>query len=166
MRLIKPFILSILILFILITIIGLLIPNNPSVSRAIKIAKPIDTVHQQVFAFDQWKNWYPTLLDSNKMEGYSVQINSDKIVDGSGTSIEKLGETKDSLSLQWTTANGKKSTGFFQLMGKDTTTLIWVFNQKSSWLPWEKFGSMYNDKILGPQMEQTLESLKIFIENK
>ncbi len=166
MRLIKLFILSIVILFALITLIGLLIPNNPNVSRAIKIARPIDSVRQSLFSFDQWQKWYPTLIDSNKMKGIDVQIKPDKIVDGSGTSIEKLGATKDSLSLQWTTAKGKKSTGFFQLLGKDTTTVIWVFIQKSSWLPWEKFGSMYNDKILGPQMEQTLESLKSFIENK
>jgi uncharacterized membrane protein len=166
MRLIKPFIISVIILFVLITFIGLLIPNNPNVSRAVKIARPKDSVYKFVFAFEQWANWYPTLIDSNTIAGNTIQISANKIIDGSGTSIEKLGASKDSLSLQWTTAKGKKSNGFFQMVGNDTTTVVWVLEQKASWLPWEKFGTMYNDKILGPQMEQTLENLKKFMEQK
>jgi len=41
----------------------------------------------------------------------------------------------------------------------------WYFNFHFRWYPWEKLGSMYYDKQLGPLMEKSLINLKSYIEN-
>jgi hypothetical protein len=44
------------------------------------------------------------------------------------------------------------------------TVVQWQFEQKIKWYPWEKFGSMMNDKILGTMMEKNLGNLRKLIE--
>jgi hypothetical protein len=40
----------------------------------------------------------------------------------------------------------------------------WQFEQKVKWYPWERLGSMMNDKILGTMMEKNLNNLKALVE--
>ena len=42
----------------------------------------------------------------------------------------------------------------------NATTVNWSFEQQLKWYPWEKLGSMMNDKILGTMMERNLNNLR------
>ncbi len=36
----------------------------------------------------------------------------------------------------------------------------WQFEEKFKWYPWQRLSSMFNEKMLGPVMEESLDSLK------
>jgi thiamine kinase-like enzyme len=50
--------------------------------------------------------------------------------------------------------------------GERLTVVQWQFEQKLKWYPWERLGSMMNDKILGTMMENNLNRLKTLAETK
>ena len=39
-------------------------------------------------------------------------------------------------------------------------TVQWQFEQTLGWLPWDRLGSMLNEKIMGPQLEANLQQLR------
>jgi thiamine kinase-like enzyme len=47
---------------------------------------------------------------------------------------------------------------------RHVTVVQWQFQQRLSWYPWEKLGSIMNDKIIGPMMEKNLGNLKKIVE--
>ena len=59
MRLIKLVIISIIILFLLVTVISLFIPSQIRISKAVDINSSRENVMLQIANPVQWKNWYP-----------------------------------------------------------------------------------------------------------
>lgn len=67
----------------------------------------------------------------------------------------------------WQYGHSPNLPGEFNFIVKDSSryiTLQWQFNQKIKWYPWEKFGSIFSDKALGPYMERSLDKLKHLAE--
>ncbi|MGI8950186.1 MAG: SRPBCC family protein [Chitinophagaceae bacterium] len=167
MKFIKLAIISIVILFCIVTIIGLIFPGSVTVSRAININAPHDSVYHLLTDIKYWKLW---------MEGAeknTIQFLSNKTA-GAGT-VAKIGATEVSIENAtpshietiWKDSKGNKQTGVFNLItdsSKQITTVQWYFEQQLKWYPWERIGSMMNEKILAPSMENDLENLKKLAE--
>jgi len=47
----------------------------------------------------------------------------------------------------------------------DSLTVQWWFELNLRWYPWEKLGVFVYDRKLGPVMEESLDSLKRYVEN-
>jgi hypothetical protein len=98
-------------------------------------------------------------------QGVSILVNNRNIT--TNTSTQKI--IVQSINQQQVIANwvGQKSIQKMELniiKGNDETTIQWQFTEKIGWLPWQRFGSMLNEKLLGPTMEQGLEKLKQLIQ--
>ena len=167
MRFLKLPLLSFAILFLLVTSIGLLFPSTVRVSRAINIGAPYDTAYEYLSNTSNWKRWMDG-ADSATIKFITTQTK------GPGTEI-KIGTgkvnitrcTKDSIYTIWTSEKGSIQTSGFTLFSDTVhkiTVVQWYFEQHIGWYPWERFGSMGNDKILGPVMEQSLDKLKRVLE--
>jgi hypothetical protein len=77
--------------------------------------------------------------------------------------------TPDSVFTTWRSAEGTIQAGVFTIMHdlKDSNiTVQWYFSQKLDWYPWDRFGSLANDKVLGPVMERSFDKLKKILEAK
>ncbi len=105
----------------------------------------------------------------------TIQFLSTK-TDGEGT-VAKIGtyeviikkSTVQNIQTVWIRQTGNSQTGTFELINdslKQITTVYWYFDQHIKWYPWERFGSMMNDKLLGPTMEKSLNNLKQLAEKK
>ena len=57
MRLIKLGIISVVVLFGLITAMSMLLPSQVIISRAIDINRPLVTVYEAVTDLSKWKGW-------------------------------------------------------------------------------------------------------------
>lgn len=167
MRLLKLSVISFIILFSIVTSIGLLFPSTVRVSRAINIGAPKDTIYRYLDNVSYWKLWMDgadsttiKFISENK-EGRGAAI---KI--GTGNVLITHTAT-DSILTEWKSEKGNIQTSGFVLV-TDTvhhiTAVQWYFEQQVAWYPWERFGSMANDKILGPVMEQSLDKLKKILE--
>ncbi|HRI19701.1 MAG TPA: hypothetical protein PLA68_02050 [Panacibacter sp.] len=166
-RLLKLAVISFFILFAVVTAIGLLFPATVRVSRAINISASYDTVYHYLNNTRYWKVWM------QGADSATIKIISEQ-TEGTGTEI-KIGtgkvsfirNTTDSILTVWTSEKGSIQTSAFVLLknpAATVTTVQWYFEQQLKWYPWERFGSMGNDKILGPVMEESLDKLKKILE--
>ncbi len=163
MKLIRLAVISIVLLFVLATLLGALLPSMVLVSRAVNVNAPRHLVLPYVSDIRRWKEWIEGMQDT------SVTIYSPVNADLGGTSVRITHISDSAIISSWITRNGHPQTSTLRLIGDSSqkvTVVQWQFEQKLKWYPWEKLGSMMNDKILGPRMEKNLNSLKSLVEKK
>ncbi|MBX9733943.1 MAG: hypothetical protein K2X37_07755 [Chitinophagaceae bacterium] len=162
MKLIRFALISVFVLVILASAISFLFPSYVLVSRAITIEQPRRVVLPLVSDYRQWHLWVEGFGDT------TVKIIDAHTAIVGKTTVKTLRITDSLITANW--GEGKNlQTSKIRLIGSDTshtTILQWQFEQKLQWYPWEKFGSMMNDKILGPMMEKNLQQLKVFAEQR
>ena len=161
MRFLKLGVISIVVLFAVVTFISLLFPSTVIVSRAVNISVPKDSIVPLVKNFTGWKQWI------NGMEKESVKIISPIEANLAGTTvlIDTTGSVY-SVHASWQNKS-KKMTSIINVLNDSAskiTIVQWQFEQHIKWYPWEKFASMMNDKILGTMMESNLARLKSIAE--
>jgi len=161
MKLIKLALVSILILFAIATGIGLLFPATVIVSRAVNINAPKDTIYTLVKDLNGWKQWV------NGMNENNVTIETPLKGQLGNSSVVIQSNQRDTIHSVWTGRKGDEQLSDIHLYhnnGQMETVVQWEFRQELSWYPWERFGSMMNDKILGTMMEKNLNNLKDLLE--
>jgi hypothetical protein len=163
MRFIKLIGVSVVILFALVTALGLLFPSQVIVSRAVDITVPKDSILLLIKDINGWKKWVDGMNDQ------SVVISSPTkaLLGKTDVTITKVSDS--SVASVWVGRNGKQQTCSINLFGDSTriqTVVQWEFQQQLQWYPWERFASMMNDKILGTMMEKNLNNLKVLAEKK
>ena len=169
MRVIKLGILSLIFLFILITIISLFFPSHIRISRA----TDINNTKQAVISFIsdplKWKEWYPggdslailytegkpkgILLDSSSLLGLSILNINDSVV-----TVGEVGKT----------ATQRMEMGWKVLSAGNENNVVaqWYMDFKLRWYPWEKFKSLFFENIYGAHLERGLANLKELSEGR
>lgn len=161
MKLIKLIFFSVLSLFVVASFIGILLPSHVLVSRAVDIVAAKDSVKPYIADIQQWKNWM------EGMEQASVTIHSPVKADLAGTEVVITNITDSSVVSIWTPKKGIRQTSTVRIIGNNAQNQVivqWQFEQQLPWYPWERLGSMMNDKILGTMMERNLNHLKKLAE--
>ncbi len=163
MRFIKLIVISVLVLFCLVTTLGLLFPSVVIVSRAVDINAPKDSIFLLVKDINGWRKW---------MEGLNyttVTMSSPTKAILGKTEVAITAATPANITSDWVSKNGSKQTSAINIFGDSTqpkAVVQWQFVQQLKWYPWERFASMMNDKILGTMMEKNLNNLKTILENR
>ena len=159
MKLIKLFIISVVVLSLLLTAFSSLLPSKVRISRAIDIADSSGIVLSKIKDLKQWELWneYVKALPIKEVTANSIQSNELAII---------ITHTDDlTVHTSWRQPNGKTFPGVFNLVPHaSVTTVQWYFEFTIKWYPWEKFGSIIYDKQLGPQMEKSLLNLNQLLE--
>ncbi len=161
MRLIKLGLISIVVLFLLATVIGLLFPSTVLVSRAIDIKAYKAPVFVNVKDLRKWSNW---------VDGMNNPIV--KIIDSSeailgNTKVKIVAITDSTVISEWVSETSAKQISTIRLIGDSSqkmTVVQWQFVQEVKWYPWERFSSMMNDRIIGTLLEKNLNQLKTISE--
>ena len=169
MRFLKLALISFIILFTVITAIGLFFPSTVSVSRAIEVSAPKETIYKYLSDIKYWKLWMVS-TDTNMITFESAKTAGTGAVAKIGTGeVTMTRTTQDSIYTIWKSAKGNIQNSAFTIIHhlKDSGfTVQWYFQQKLNWYPWERFASLANDKILGPVMEQSFDKLKKILDVK
>lgn len=161
MKLLRLFFFSVLSLFAIASFIGMLLPSMVLVSRAVNITAPKDSIFPHLQNIAAWSGW----MDGMKQA--SVNISSPRHADLAGTVVDITNVTDTTVVSTWTTKKGAPQTSTMHVIGnagQPTVIVQWQFEQRLKWYPWERFGSMMNDKILGTMMEKNLNNLKSLVE--
>ncbi|TDO25401.1 hypothetical protein [Sediminibacterium goheungense] len=163
MKLLKLGLISVVFLFALATAIGALLPSKVLVSRAVNIKAPVTQIQAEIKDIEHWKNWVEGMRDT------IVRIRSaqEAVI---GKSEVRITQVSDSMVVsEWISPQKKMQISTIRLLYQPqqaVTIVQWQFEQSVGWLPWEKLGTMMNDKILGPMMEKNLEQLRQYLEAK
>ena len=161
MKLIRLAIISVVILFVLASVMGMLLPSNVLVSRAVNLNAPKDSILPYIKDIRQWNAWI------EGMQHESVKIYSATEADLGETKVQITGISDTAIVSSWTGRGGNLQKSTLRLISaqqQKLTIVQWQFEQKLKWYPWERLGSIMNDKILGTMMEKNLNNLKAVIE--
>lgn len=157
MRVVKLVFISVLVLAVVATGIGFLFPSKVLVSRAINIKSPKDPVYKLVTDLRNWSSWVEGMKDS------SVKVESATFAQLGKINLVVTNKTDSTFEMKWQFPNGTEQLStirFIEPLSQDITVVQWQFVQQLGWYPWERFGSMMNDKIMGPLMEKNLLNLQ------
>ncbi|MBL0359359.1 MAG: SRPBCC family protein [Chitinophagaceae bacterium] len=173
MRWIKAFLVGATGLFVFITLLSLLIPASPRVSRTVVINETTTgEVYNQFADLRNWKNWHPVFTTD------SATVNFTNITKGKNASCNINYHNKtvhlvitetDTASIRFTlTAKGENDISnmvrFSAVPGSSQVQVDWISTTHLHWYPWEKFYAIFIDKLTGPGYETALNNLKLFIE--
>ncbi len=161
MKFIRFVLISVVAMFAVGSLIGFLLPAHVLVSRAVNITAPRDSILVYIKDIEQWKWWMDGLRTS------SVKIQTSVSADLNGTHVQIISITDSTVQSSWQTQKGHPQISTIQLIGnpsQNITVVQWQFEEQLKWYPWERLGSMMNDKILGPMMENNLNNLKKLVE--
>ncbi len=174
MRLIKAFLAGIIGLFVFITLLSLLIPAHPKVSRTVVINTAAkEKIIQQIKNFGNWKNWQPLFASE------SAKVIYGKMQEGEGgeCNVEYNNKTtrleiikSDSSSINFIVkAEGENEITnqivISSLQPSQQIRVDWVATTHLNWYPWEKFYAIFIDKLTGPGYETSLNNLKQYVES-
>ncbi len=169
MRFIKLAVISIIVLFLILTSLGLLLPSTVRVTRNISVHAPFDSLYHYTGNVRNWPLWMEG-IEGNKMTFSSPET----IGKGTVASVDKLQiylvkDTRDTIESLWQSNSRTHQLCVFQLYNDSVTNTVnfnWYFEQKLRWYPWERLPAIANDKVLGPFMEHSLDKLKLLAEKE
>jgi hypothetical protein len=169
MKLIKFTILSLVVLFLVLTALSLLFPAHLRVARVVNIAAPKEKVLGVVSDLRTWKNWNQFLRGNtlSNVRYSSPFAGKGAVLEANELTIRETAADSEGIQLRWSLRGGKEVDGGirFGSPNVDSLTVMWYFDLHFRWYPWEKLGIFVYDRKLGPIMEESLTGLKQFVEN-
>jgi hypothetical protein len=169
MRFIRFLLLSLFVLFVVSTLLGMLFPSSLRVMRVVNVAASKEKTLMAVGDLRAWTQWN-TLIRSSQLthkswsdpsDGKGAWMSSDQCT------IRETSADTAGFGLNWDLKGGKQYAGgiaVFQTFS-DSVTVQWWFDLHFRWYPWEKLGIFVYDRKLGPAMEESLTGLKQYVEN-
>jgi hypothetical protein len=168
MRLIKLILISIIVLFGVTAFLFMLFPSDIRISRVIAVNDVQKDIGAVISDMGTWRKWnlftrssdLTHISISNPSKGTGAFIHSDKL----NVVITRV--TPDTVRVKWV-EDGKSFSSNFTMAqeGGQRVVVQWYFEFHFRWFPWEKLGSMFYDKQMGPPMEESLINLKHLVEN-
>jgi hypothetical protein len=159
MRSVLFFLVSLLILFLLITGIGLFFPARVTISRAVDISASRSTVYPFLSDPSRWGQWFPGAANwplvniGNRAAGIGTP---------NGNSLLIKPQNDSTVLVQGLQAASIDGDMGFKLIGSQAdphVTVQWYMNFYFDWYPWERFSSLLLEKKYGAYMEQGLKQL-------
>jgi hypothetical protein len=160
MRLLKLALISIVVLFGILTAIASLLPSHVRISRAIDIDAGAGKVYAKVSSIKAWDSWNEYIRFYHNKQWKENALVTDEIT-------ITINEKSDTLvTAGWQQATGNHFGSGYRIIPQDSlhSTLQWYFDFHLHWYPWEKFQSIVYDEELGPVMEKSLQNLKRQVE--
>lgn len=167
MRSVTIFIISILVIFIIIALLGLLLPSEVTITKSVLVKASPEKVSLQINDFSNWKNWYPVM----QKKKVNVVVNNSSTISltddaGKQISLHLIKNTHNELNVE--VSSPSSVTVMYQFIvlphTDGNTQLTLNVNTFFKWYPWEKMKGVLLDKISGPQYLSMLYSLKAAAE--
>ena len=162
MRYLKFMLISLLVFFSVLTVIGLCMPSTVTVGRSVEINAPADIIRMYTNDLQNWRYWLNG-ADTAYFEKLSAGTNEkhSKIKLGSYVISVITNDSKYMITLWQDSYGGEQINRIEMYKGSGNGTIVnWSFTQQLHWYPWERLGAMLHDQILGPSMEVSLHKLK------
>jgi Polyketide cyclase / dehydrase and lipid transport len=169
MRIVKLFLISAIVLFATTTFVFILFPSHIRISRVININSSREKIAAAISDLKTWEQWNHFIsrseLTHKSISSPSFGKNAFLVSDQFKVAI--IQSMPDTVKTYWEHGNRGGFEGVFHLVPNHpgNTTVQWYFDFSFKWYPWEKLGSMFYDKQIGPVMEESLLNLKRLVEN-
>jgi hypothetical protein len=174
-KIIKPFLISFLVLILLILGIAATMPKTYKVDESIEIQAAVQTVFPLVADFSKWKEWSPwydfepdalyEIKGTPAAVGSSIRWHGSSV--GRGTiTISDLEEFKFlNMNFQFETPHKSEAKGTFTFEQKHTSTKVTWSNEGLLEYPLGRFFGPVLTGMIGKDLNKGLEKLKARAEN-
>jgi len=178
MRLIKMFVLGLAGLFLVVSAIGLLIPNSVKISRAVQVDASSDIVLLALKDVKQWNEWLPWIVaDSGAIVQFSAVTNEPgSFIKWQGMDEKNAGKITitatdaQTIYVLHSLKGMNEAKGVFRVVSGGQSSrqseVQWLMDYKLKWYPWERFLGIFMDQMLGPVLDQGLQNFKNSIEKQ
>src|ERR1700694_5019544 len=132
MRFVKLILISVIVLFAILTALSLVFPSHLRISRAINIGAPKEKVYGVVNDLRTWDSWNKFIsgtplthvVYSSPSAGKGAFLRSDQLL------LTIRESSPDSIKLDWAQVRGKKWEGGFNFLqlSRDSLTVQWYFD--------------------------------------
>ena len=160
MRVLKLFVISVIVFAILVLLVSLLFPSQVRIARAAEITAPSSAVLAKLSDMRNWQQWNE-MVNNQALTGVSVssgKFQSDQ--------LQIISNDREPAKHLWLKNGITIESGFNLIPSNGETTIVqWYMDFPLRWYPWEKFGSILYDKQIGPVMERSLEKFKRMAED-
>jgi hypothetical protein len=163
MRYIKFAVAGLIVLFMLFTAIGLLMPSSVTVLRSVDIQAPVDSVHYYTNDPANWRYWINGADTTFYKQFTSTTAEKDSRIALGPYTIVVAKNVPGQIVTIWKGQSNREQLNRLELSYNSSagiTTVNWSFKQSLNWYPWERLPGMLHDKIFGPSMEASLNKLK------
>ncbi len=160
MKLIKLAVISVVVLFAIITLISALLPSHIRISRAIDINTGRARVLPLLSDTRTWAQWNEFISHYQHIAPATNKLEADDLT------VNIIEQSDSLISSEWNKQGGNKFGSGFVVINQDSMhcTVQWFFDFHVKWYPWEKFQSIVFDQQFGPIMEKSLANLKKMAE--
>jgi hypothetical protein len=171
MRLLKPFLITLLGLSLVLLAVSALLPGRVMTSRWVMVHAGKDTVLQAIRDISSWPEWNLLMNGADGPEPARTSYAA-----GDRVSWKSVNGTKQVMTIDDMNGNGLATTlqlgderpfrsGFsVEKRQADSVQVVWFLIEELKWYPWEKVYGMMASDIKGPLMQKSLDRLKARLE--
>ena len=163
MRYLKFAVAGLIVLFILFTAIGLLMPSSVTVLRSVDIQSPVDSIHYYTNDPAKWRYWINGADTTYYRQITNTSTEKDSRIALGTYTITVIENDRHHIVTLWKGKSNREQLNRLDLFYNSRTcitTVNWSFKQRLNWYPWERLSAMLHDKVFGPSMETSLHKLK------
>ncbi|PUZ22485.1 Polyketide cyclase / dehydrase and lipid transport [Chitinophaga costaii] len=179
MRFFKLFVISIFGLFVVVFLLSLLIPPDAMVERTGVIEAPPATVYDHLGDLRHWKSWYPmfaedslwdlTISNPSNAAGANVRWTNKQDPSDTGRLTLMRVDSTAGVYYRLVARKGQLADGGIEFKSTSdgkSTAIHWYVTSHLGYMPWWKFFGFVADRVLGPQMESALNTLRDDCEHR
>ena len=168
MRFFKLILVSLVMLCVAVLFVFSLFPSQIRISRVISVHSSKEKIAAALNDLNAWSRWNEFINQPKTKKIISTpSIGEGANIESGAIRITMLHGANDTIKTSWLQKDREPFEGgfIFSQTQDDNIVVEWYFNFHFKWYPWEKLGSMFYDKQLGPVMEKSLANLKNYTEN-
>ncbi len=170
MRLLRLVFISIVVLFLVLSFVFALFPSDIRLSKVLAVRSSAEKTAAVIGDLQTWDAWNHLMDKSSAKTFSSPASGKGAYVKAGQMQVTIVYNSPDSIATSWAKADKKPFNSSFRITalpdsaGYNMVAVEWSMYFHFRWYPWEKMGSLFYDKLLGPEMEISLLDLKHYVE--
>jgi hypothetical protein len=166
-RFYKPLLIGVAGLVVVMLGFSLLLPNQVMTSKWVKVSQHKDSVINVVKDLRTWVAWNSLLTGAAEVEVKDSLLNW-ATPNGHQNTIRINGVEENGVSTSISlNRNPAFNAGFsIEKRSSDSVQVVWYIIEDLKWYPWEKFYGMMAADMKGPLMQESLDRLKTYLDQR
>jgi hypothetical protein len=166
-RFYKPVLIGIAGLITVMLGLSVILPNQVMTSKWVRVSQDKDSVIRVVKDLHTWDQWNSLLTGAQVVDVKDSLLNWTS-PNGHMNSIRIEGVEDNGVS---TSISLNRSTYFnsgfsIEKRSSDSVQVVWYIIEDLKWYPWEKFYGMMAADMKGPLMQESLDRLKSYLDQR
>ncbi len=163
----KPIVIGLVGLITVMLGFSLLLPGHVMTSKWVRVSQDKDSVINVVRDLQTWQQWNSLLNGAEKVNVNKNMLNWTS-ANGHQNTVRIEGVQGNGVSASISLNKNKYFESGFSIekRASDSVQVVWYIIEELKWYPWEKFYGMMAADMKGPLMQESLDRLKVYMDQR